>query len=215
MSGLFYGNLALTILPQSQFWLDCRKLYRKVVLTLMKQLLDFIPLIVFFALYKMYDIYVGTGALIIATAIQIGLTYAIYRKVEKMQLITFAMVTIFGGMTLLLHDENFIKWKVTIVYAVFALGLLISQIMNKPLIKGMLGKEISLPDEVWNKINLAWVGFFVTCAIVNVYIAFNLPLDVWVNFKVFGLLGITFIYTLATGIYIYRHLPKDEKASEE
>lgn len=181
----------------------------------MKQLLDFIPLIVFFTLYKMYDIYVGTGALIIATAIQIGLTYAIYRKVEKMQLITFAMVTIFGGMTLLLHDENFIKWKVTIVYAVFAIGLLVSQIMKKPLIKGMLGKEISLPDDVWNKINLAWVAFFVTCAVVNIYIAFSLPLDVWVNFKVFGLLGITFIYTLATGIYIYRHLPKDEKASEE
>lgn len=84
----------------------------------MKQLLDFIPLIIFFALYKLFDIYVATGALIAATAVQIVLTYFIYKKVEKMQLITFVMVALFGGMTIFLHDDNFIKWKVTIVYMV-------------------------------------------------------------------------------------------------
>lgn len=176
----------------------------------MKQLIDFIPLIIFFALYKMYDIYVATGALIAATAIQIALTYFIYKKVEKIQLITFGIVAVFGGMTLFFHDDNFIKWKVTIVYSLFACGLLVSHLIGKPLIKRMLGKEISLPDSVWAKINWAWVFFFAFCAALNVYVAFNLPLDVWVNFKVFGLLAATFGFTLLTGLYIFKHLPKEE-----
>ncbi|MCL4110725.1 septation protein A [Vibrio lentus] len=175
----------------------------------MKQILDFIPLIIFFALYKMYDIYTATGALIVASAVQIVLTYVIYKKVEKMQIITFLMVAVFGGMTIFLHDDNFIKWKVTIVYALFAIGLTVSHLMGKSAIKGMLGKEISLPEAVWGKINWAWTLFFTLCAILNVYVAFNLPLDVWVNFKVFGLLIATFAFTLLTGVYIYRHLPKD------
>lgn len=177
----------------------------------MKQIIDFIPLIIFFALYKMYDIYTATGALIAATAIQIALTYLLYRKVEKMQVITFAMVAVFGGMTIFLHDDNFIKWKVTIVYALFALGLMVSQIMGKPAIKRMLGKEITLPDSVWSKINWAWTAFFSMCAITNVYVAFNLPLDTWVNFKVFGLLIATITFTLLTGLYIYKSLPKDKQ----
>lgn len=176
----------------------------------MKQVIDFIPLIIFFALYKLYDIYVATGALIVATALQIGLTYLLYKKVEKMQLITFVIVAIFGGMTLFFQDDNFIKWKVTIVYTLFALGLVVTQLLNKPVIKGMLGNEIALPDNVWKKINWAWVFFFALCAVVNVYVAFNMPLDVWVNFKVFGLLAATLAYTLLTGIYIYKQLPKEK-----
>ena len=181
----------------------------------MKQILDFIPLIIFFALYKMYDIYTATGALIVASAVQIVLTYIIYKKVEKMQIITFLMVAVFGGMTIFLHDDNFIKWKVTIVYALFAIGLTVSHLMGKSAIKGMLGKEISLPEAVWGKINWAWTLFFTLCAILNVYVAFNLPLDVWVNFKVFGLLIATFAFTLLTGVYIYKHLPKDQLQSKD
>ncbi len=180
-------------------------------MVVMKQLIDFIPLIIFFALFKMYDIYVATGALIVATAVQIAVTYALYKKVEKMQLITFVMVAVFGGMTIFLHDDNFIKWKVTIVYVVFALGLAISHAMGKSAIKGMLGKEITLPDAVWAKITWAWVAFFSFCAGLNIYIAYSLPLDVWVNFKVFGLLAATFAFTLVTGVYIYKHMSKDSK----
>ena len=181
----------------------------------MKQIIDFVPLIIFFVLYKMYDIYTATGALIAATAIQIALTYLLYRKVEKMQLITFAMVAIFGGMTIFLHDDNFIKWKVTIVYALFAIGLTASQLIGKPVIKGMLGKEISLPDSVWRNISWVWTLFFVLCAILNVYVAFNLSLDVWVNFKVFGLLIATITLTLLTGLYIYKNLPDDKQQYSE
>ncbi|WP_172566925.1 septation protein A [Vibrio fluvialis] len=181
----------------------------------MKQLLDFIPLIIFFALFKFYDIYVATGALIAATAVQVAVTYFMFKKVEKMQLFTFVLVAVFGGMTIFLHDDNFIKWKVTIVYVIFALGLTISHMMGKSAIKGMLGKEITLPETVWAKVNWAWVGFFSVCAVLNIYIAYQLPLDVWVNFKVFGLLAATFAYTLLTGIYIYKHLPKEQKNSGE
>ncbi|MBL4236875.1 septation protein A [Vibrio fluvialis] len=181
----------------------------------MKQLLDFIPLIIFFALFKFYDIYVATDALIAATAVQVAVTYFMFKKVEKMQLITFVLVAVFGGMTIFLHDDNFIKWKVTIVYVIFALGLTISHMMGKSAIKGMLGKEITLPETVWAKVNWAWVGFFSVCAVLNIYIAYQLPLDVWVNFKVFGLLAATFAYTLLTGIYIYKHLPKEQKNSGE
>ncbi|SHO57243.1 septation protein A [Vibrio quintilis] len=180
----------------------------------MKQLIDFIPLIVFFALYKFYDIYVATGALIVATALQIVITWFWFKKVEKMQLITFVLVAVFGGMTIFLHDDNFIKWKVTIIYLIFAIGLAASHLMGKSAIKGMLGKEIELPDHVWSKINWAWVGFFTVCAAINVYVAFRLPLDVWVNFKVFGLLIATLLYTLLTGLYIYTKLPKSTNSEQ-
>lgn len=172
----------------------------------MKQLLDFIPLIIFFALYKLYDIYAATAALIIASALQLLITYAIYKKVEKIQLITGVMVALFGGMTLALHDDNFIKWKVTIVYVVFALGLTISHLIGKSAIKTMLGQELRLPDRAWATINWAWVSFFSLCAALNLYIAYQLPLDVWVNFKVFGLLIATLLFTLLTGAYIYKQL---------
>ncbi|WP_105901946.1 septation protein A [Vibrio gangliei] len=177
----------------------------------MKQLIDFIPLVIFFFLYKSYDIYVATGALIVATAIQVAVTYALYKKVEKMQLVTFAIVAIFGGMTLFFHNDNFIKWKVTIIYALFAVGLLISDFLGKPVIKGMLSKEITVPDVIWKRINLAWVGFFAVCALLNIYVAYELPLDVWVNFKVFGLLIATFAFTILSGIYVYKHMPKENE----
>ncbi|EKO3583592.1 septation protein A [Vibrio metschnikovii] len=181
----------------------------------MKQLLDFIPLIIFFVLFKLYDIYIATGALIAATALQVVITYFLVKKVEKIQLITFALVAIFGGMTIFLHNDNFIKWKVTIVYLVFAIGLAVSHKLGKSAIKGMLGKEISLPNDIWAKITWAWVMFFAVCALLNTYIAFQLSLEVWVNFKVFGLLAATFIYTLLTGFYIYKHLPKEKKDTEQ
>lgn len=175
----------------------------------MKQFIDFIPLVIFFALYKTYDIYIATGALIIATLCQLAITWVIYKKIEKTQIITALLVTVFGGMTLFFQDDNFIKWKVTIVYALFAIGLVVSQFLGKPLIKRMLGKEITLPDNIWKSINNAWVAFFTVLAGLNIYVAYKMPLDFWVNFKVFGLLSITLLYTLLTGLYIYKHLPKN------
>lgn len=180
----------------------------------MKQFLDFLPLIVFFAFYKLYDIYVASGALIVATALALVFTWVKYRKVEKMTLITFLMVLVFGTLTLVFHNDLFIKWKVTVIYALFALALLISQwVLKKPLVQRMLGKELTLPDKVWSNLNLAWAVFFLACGLANIYVAFWLPQSVWVNFKVFGLTVLTLVFTLLSGIYIYRHMPEEQKNS--
>ncbi|HCT7986702.1 TPA: septation protein A [Serratia liquefaciens] len=178
----------------------------------MKQFLDFLPLIVFFAFYKLYDIYVASGALIVATALALVFTWFKYRKIEKMTLITFLMVLVFGTLTLVFHNDLFIKWKVTIIYTLFALALLITQlVLKKPLVQRMLGKELTLPDKVWNNLNLAWAVFFLVCGLANIYVAFWLPQSVWVNFKVFGLTALTLVFTLLSGIYIYRHMPEEQK----
>ena len=127
----------------------------------MKQFLDFLPLVVFFAFYKLYDIYAATTALIVATAVVLIYSWVRYRKVEKMALITFVLVAVFGGLTIFFHNDEFIKWKVTVIYALFAGALLFSQwVMKKPLIQRMLGKELSLPQQVWSRLNLAWAVFF-------------------------------------------------------
>ncbi|NUU66611.1 septation protein A [Enterobacteriaceae bacterium BIT-l23] len=178
----------------------------------MKQLLDFLPLIVFFAFYKLYDIFVATGALIIATALALIFTWYKYRKVEKMTLVTFVLVAVFGGLTLFFHSDEFIKWKVTAIYGLFAAALLIGQwVMKKNLIKTMLGKEITLPDSVWSRLNLAWALFFIICGLANIYVAFWLPQNVWVNFKVFGLTALTLVFTLLSGVYMYRHMAPEQK----
>lgn len=139
-------------------------------------------------------------------------TWVKYRKVEKMTLITFLMVLVFGTLTLVFHNDLFIKWKVTVIYALFALALLISQwVLKKPLVQRMLGKELTLPDKVWSNLNLAWAIFFLACGLANIYVAFWLPQSVWVNFKVFGLTVLTLVFTLLSGIYIYRHMPEEQK----
>lgn len=178
----------------------------------MRQLLDFIPLIVFFIVYKKVDIFYASGALMIATALSMLAIYLIYKKIEKSSLITLVIVIIFGGLTLIFHSDLFIKWKVTVIYAIFSLALLVSQYFTqKPLIKRMLGKEIHLANEIWHKLNLSWAIFFAICALVNIYVAFWLPQDVWVNFKVFGLTAVTLIFTILSMVYIYKHLPKEQK----
>ncbi len=166
----------------------------------MKQFLDFLPLVVFFAFYKLYDIYAATTALIVATAVVLFYSWVRYRKVEKMALITFVLVAVFGGLTIFFHNDEFIKWKVTVIYALFAGALLFSQwVMKKPLIQRMLGKELSLPQQVWSRLNLAWAVFFILCGLANIYIAFWLPQNIWVNFKVFGLTALTLVFTLLSG----------------
>jgi len=182
----------------------------------MKQLLDFIPLIIFFAIYKMVDIYAATGSLIITTGLVLAYTYFKHGKAEKMQIITFLMVLVFGSLTLILHDDAFIKWKVTFIYALFAIALLASQfIFKKPIIKQMLGKELTLPDSVWTNLNIAWAVFFIVLSILNVYVAFNLPQEVWVNFKVFGLLGATLVFTILSGVYIYKYMPTNKNDDQD
>lgn len=178
----------------------------------MKQLLDFLPLVVFFIFYKMYDIFVASGALIVATGLALVASWILFRKVEKMTIVTFVLVAVFGTLTLVFHNDEFIKWKVTVIYSLFALALLYSQFfMQQPLIQTMLGKELELPAHAWRRLNLAWAVFFLACGIANIYVAFWLPQAFWVNFKVFGLTGLTLLFTLLSGIYIYRLMPQQQK----
>ncbi|MBD8161414.1 septation protein A [Erwinia persicina] len=178
----------------------------------MKQLLDFIPLVVFFIFYKLYDIFVASGALIVASALALVVGWFLYRKLEKMSLITFALVAVFGTLTIALHNPDFIKWKVSIIYGLFTLALLFSQFfMQQPLIQKMLGKEIQLPEFAWRRLNIAWALFFLACGLANIYVAFWLSQDIWMNFKVFGLSALTLVFTLLSGVYIYRLMPQEEK----
>ena len=177
----------------------------------MKQLLDFLPLVIFFAIYKFFDIYIATGALIAATALQLIVSYALYKKIEKMHLITFAMVTVFGTLTLVFHDDAFIKWKVTIIYSLFAIGLIVSQLMNKSALKAMLGKELQVADNIWARVTWYWALFFIACGLLNIYVAFSLPLETWVNFKVFGLTILTLINTVIIVVYLYQHIPTEQR----
>ncbi|WP_040976117.1 septation protein A [Necropsobacter massiliensis] len=178
----------------------------------MKQLLEFIPLILFFAVYKLVGIREAAITLIVATVIQLIVLKFKYGKIEKQQLIMGVAVVFFGTLTAYFNELEFLKWKVTVVYAVFALALLISQYgFKKPLIKQLLGKEIELPQRAWDNLNLGWVGFFILCMLVNIVISYYFSDDIWVDFKTFGILGMTFIATLASGVYIYRYLPKTDK----
>ncbi|MGK2960079.1 MAG: septation protein A [Candidatus Malihini olakiniferum] len=181
----------------------------------MKQIIDFLPLIIFFTAYKLHDIFWGTGALIAATLATFLYSWYKFHKVEKTMLVTVVLVAVFGGLTLYFRNQEFIKWKVTIIYALFASVLVIGQwFFNKSLIQIMLDKEITLPQQVWLKLNTAWVLFFIACGLINIYIAFWLTEYLWMNFKVFGLTGLTLLFTLACGIYVYRYLPHEQNNNE-
>ncbi|KGQ70184.1 septation protein A [Chelonobacter oris] len=176
----------------------------------MKQLLEFIPLILFFIAYKVYGIQAGAITLIVATIAQMVILKLKFGTIEKQQKIMAVAVIFFGLLTVYFNDLEFLKWKVTIVYAIFATALLISQYgFKKPLVKSLLGKEITLPTWVWNRLNLGWALFFVLCMLVNLYISRFMSDDAWATFKVFGVLGMTLIATVITGLYLYRHLPKE------
>lgn len=177
----------------------------------MKQLLEFIPLILFFIVYKLFGIREASIVLVLATIAQLIILKYQYGKIEKQQLIMSISVVFFGLLTAYFNDVKYLQWKVTIVYALFALALLISQfVFKKPLVKQLLGKEIELPIAVWNKLNLGWTLFFLFCLLANIYISQHYSEEIWVDFKSFGIIGLSLIATIITGVYIYRYLPKDK-----
>lgn len=173
----------------------------------MKLLFDFFPIVAFFVAYKLYDIYVATIVIIAATSIQLGTHWLKHRRVEKLHVITFALVILLGGATLALRDETFIKWKPTIVNWLFAAVFLGSQFIGKrPLIARMAGNNLVLPAAIWTRLNLGWVAFFVTLGLANLFVAYNFDTDTWVNFKLFGLMGLTLAFVIAQGIYLAPHV---------
>lgn len=178
----------------------------------MKQLLEFIPLILFFVVYKLSGIQAAAITLMIATALQLAILKFKYGAIEKQQIIMGSAVIFFGALTAYFNEVKYLQWKVTLVYALFASVLLIAQFGFKtPLIQKLLGKELELPSEVWNKLNLGWAVFFIICMLTNIYISQNYSEEIWVDFKSFGIIAMTLVATVATGVYIYRYLPKDKE----
>lgn len=204
----------------------------------MKQLFDFFPILLFFIVYKFYldlpdewivavnqgfpfmqmqpgeskhAIYLATLTAILATVIQVAITALISKRVEKMHVITLILLVVFGGATLLLKDPVFIKWKPTAINWLFALVFLGSHVIgDKPLVQRMMGHALDIADKtVWKRLNLAWVVFFIFSGIANLLVAFNFSEDIWVDFKLFGLMGLTFIFVIGQAFYLARYLPTD------
>jgi intracellular septation protein len=176
----------------------------------MKLLFDLFPVLLFFITYKFQGIFAATAVAIAATVAQI--VWAKYRhgKVDMMLWVTFAIVSVFGGATLLLHDERFIMLKPTVLYWIFSAILLFSNLLfRKNLMRALLHEKIALPVHAWNRLNLIWSLFFGVLGFINLYVAHNFSTDAWVNFKLFGFSGLMLVFILAQGAWLAKYI--DEK----
>lgn len=191
----------------------------------MKFFYDLFPLLLFFAAFKMYGIYTATAVAIAASFLQVGVHYLRHRRFETTHLVTLGVITVFGGLTLALRDDTFIKWKPTIVYWLLGGAVIASQwIGEKPFIERMLSAQLQAPRHVWLQQNLTWGLFFLILGVLNLYVAFYYGLDldtearqeIWVNFKVFGLTGLTLLFVVVQAFLLSRHVtPDDEKTSQD
>jgi intracellular septation protein len=177
----------------------------------MQLLFDFFPVIAFFVAYKLADIYVATGVIIAAVIIQVAVQWFRHRKVSPMTLISGALVLVFGTITLLVHDKTFIQWKPTVLNWLFGAGFLVSQFFGEqPVIQRLMGANLTLERPLWIKLNLMWVAFFFVMGALNLYVAFSFEESTWVNFKLFGMLGLTMVFALLQGVWLSSKMPADE-----
>ena len=181
----------------------------------MKLFLDLFPVILFFAAYKLYDIYVATATMIVACLVQLGVTWLRHRRVEKSQLWTCIAILIFGGATLILRNPAFIKWKPSIINWALGVAFLVSQFIGeKPLVERMMAKSLELPGALWARLNLAWVGFFIFCGVANLFVVFRYSENTWVNFKLFGLTSFAFLFILGQ-VFILKDYVKEPDERKE
>jgi intracellular septation protein len=181
----------------------------------MQLLFDFFPVIAFFIAYKLTDIYVATAVIIVAVLAQALIQWVRHRKVSPMSLISGALVLVFGGLTLIIHDKSFIQWKVTVVNWLFAAGFLASQFIGeRTVIERIMGENVQLERTLWRRLNWAWIVFFILLGAVNLYVAHHFTENVWVNFKLFGMLGLTFVFALLQGFWLASKMPDESKAGD-
>ncbi|ANF17040.1 hypothetical protein XW81_01290 [Buchnera aphidicola (Schlechtendalia chinensis)] len=175
----------------------------------MKYFLNFLPMFIFFIIYKFYDIFIASTALMISTVISCILIKIIFHKIDKSDYINCVSSLFFGSLTLLFHNGNYIKWKVTIIYLCLSGFLLINHFFSKKLlIQKLLEKKVTLSNSTWSKINVAWTIFFLACASANLYVMFYLSENTWITFKVFGLTLITLLFIFINCIYINYSISK-------
>ena len=182
----------------------------------MKFLFDFLPVLLFFVAFKFYGIFTATAVAIGVTVLEVTYLKLRGRKVDTMLWISLGIIVVFGGATLLLHDETFIKWKPTVLYWMFAIVLAISLLaFRKNLIRSLLEpQQLALPDAAWAKLNWSWSGFFTVMGFLNLYVAYNYPTDTWVNFKLFGGTGLLLLFVLLQAPFLARHMQNKPEQQE-
>ncbi|MCJ0763256.1 septation protein A [Variovorax terrae] len=181
----------------------------------MKLFLDFFPIILFFVAFKVWGIYVATAVAIAATLVQIGYVRFKHGKVEPMQWISLGVIVLFGGATLIAHNDTFIKWKPTVLYWLMGGALLAGQLFfRKNLLKSLMGAQMELPDNAWRVMNWSWTAFFAVMGVINLWVAFNFDTDTWVNFKLFGGLGLMVLFVIGQALYLGRYLKTDTETRD-
>jgi intracellular septation protein len=185
----------------------------------MKLLFEFLPIFIFFVAYELYDIYVATAAAMVVAVIHVAWSWYREHRVENMQWVVMGSIVILGGATLLLHDDTFIKWKPTVVNWAFALAFFISRyIGSKPILQRLMAENITLPDQIWTRLNWSWIIFFVAVGAINLYVAFSGHYDqaTWVKFKMFGMMGMTIVFVICQALYLSRHVkPEHDHDAEQ
>ncbi|VVE11315.1 septation protein A [Pandoraea terrigena] len=177
----------------------------------MKFFFDLLPVILFFVAFKFAGIYVATGIAIATTIAQVIWMWLRHRKVEPMQWVSLAIIVVFGGATMLLHDETFIKWKPTALYWLFSITLFVAElIFDKNLIRAMMEKQMALPDPLWRAVNFSWALFFLAMGALNLVIAYHFSTDTWVDFKLFGGMGLMVVFIVVQSLWLAKYIKQDE-----
>ena len=183
----------------------------------MRILFDFMPIILFYVAYQLYDIYVATAVAIVASVVQVAVFWWKYRRFESLHLLTLFFVVVLGGATLWLQDEASIKWKPTAVNWIFAVIFIASHFIGegKPLLERFFGNTIDMPRKMWLKLSYYWALFFAAVGVLNLYIAYNFSTDVWANFKMFGMLGLSMAFIIAQSFYMLPYIKKQAVEEKE
>ncbi|MBI1965757.1 MAG: septation protein A [Betaproteobacteria bacterium] len=178
----------------------------------MKFLFDIFPVVLFFIAFKLFDIYVATSVAIVATFVQIGWLRLRGRKIENMLWVSLGVIVVFGGATLVLQDETFIKWKPTVLYWLFSIALAVAALVfRKNLIRAMMEGQMTLPEAVWGRLLASWIAFFAVMGALNLFVAYNFSTDAWVNFKLFGGIGLMLAFVVLQAVMLARYI-EDKKA---
>jgi intracellular septation protein len=179
----------------------------------MKFLFDIFPVLLFFVAFKLQGIYVATAVAIAATFAQIGWVWLRHRRVDGMLWVSLGVIVVFGGATLLLRDETFIKWKPTVLYWLFGTALAIASIgFKKNLIRAVMEKQMSLPEPAWNRLLVSWIAFFAVMGVLNLFVAYHFSTDTWVNFKLFGGMGLMLAFVVLQALMLGKHV--EEKSGK-
>jgi intracellular septation protein len=173
----------------------------------MKFLFDLFPVFLFFVAFKVAGIYAATAVAIVATIVQVAWMKLRKQRVPPMLWASLGIIVVFGGATLVLQDETFIKWKPTVLYWLFGVVLTVgATVFHRNLIRLVLSEQMQLPDRIWARLNWSWIGFFLFMGAANLYVAYNYPTDLWVNFKLFGGMGLMLAFVVAQSFFLARYV---------